>query len=105
MSGKGLINDQVKKVVNQPKLQHIDRVCGSVAEEARIVEISVSSQVHEWLLGWWGPGGVVSGTIECSGAAVVVGAGNGAGRARAKVLSTQRADPSSAPPRLMNEKL
>ena len=105
MSGEGLINDQVKKVVNQPKLQHIDRVCGSVAREARIVEISVSSQVHEWLLGWWGPGGVVSGTIECSSAAVVVGAGNGAGRARAKVLSAQRADPSSAPPRLMNEKL
>ena len=105
MSGEGLINDQVKKVVNQQKLQHIDRVCGRVAEQARIVEISVSSQVHEWLLGWWGPGGVVSGTIECSSAAVVVGAGNGAGRARAKVLSSQRADPSSAPPRLMNEKL
>ena len=52
MSGEGLINDQVKKVINQLKVQHIDRVCGSVAEEARIVEISsVSSQVHEWLLG------------------------------------------------------
>ena len=56
MSGEGLINDQVKKVVNQPQLQHIDRVCGSVLEEARIVEISVSSQVHEWLgelVGTW----------------------------------------------------
>lgn len=97
MSGEGLINDQVKKVVNQPKLQHIDRVCGRVAEEARIVEISVSSQVHEWLLGWWGPGGVVSGTIECSSAAVVVGAGNGAGRARAKVLSRPASRPKQRP--------
>ena len=97
MSGEGLINDQVKKVVNQPKLQHIDRVCGSVAEEARIVKISVSSQVHEWLLGWWGPGGVVSGTIECTSAAVVVGAGNGAGRARAKVLSRPASRPKQRP--------
>ena len=30
------------------------------------------------MVGDLGAGGVVSGTIECSGAAVVVGAGNGA---------------------------